>query len=662
MAHNSPYAIGIDTGGTYTDAVVLDRAAHRVVSSAKALTTRGDLSIGVAEAMTAALVKAGGKGSEIALVSVSTTLATNAVVEGHGSAAAAVLIGFDSMMAERAGLARSFPGMPVVRVAGGHDHAGEELAALDEAALEREIAVLGSSVTAFAVAAAFAVRNPAHEQRARDLIVRLTGKPVTISTELSSALDAPRRALTSVLNARLVSRISQLVGSVQSAMHRLSISCPLMIVKGDGSLAVAEAAARHPIETVLSGPAASLVGAHWLSGLDNFVMSDIGGTTTDVGLLLSSRPLVAEQGAEIAGWRTMVRAVDVKTEGLGGDSEIRVGISGEISVGPERAVPVSLLAARYPETLAMLEGDLAENEGGSMHGRFLLLPFGGEPASDMHGLGNREAALYRDVSDRPQPLRRLAVSSAAQRAATGLRKKGLVQLAAFTPSDAAHVLGLQQTWNREAAELAAKLLQRHRSMKMPDESEVTAFCREVWDKVSALSARAILKSCIGPAANSELADAVCRGAHNLGLATVSIRPNHPVVAVGGPAKIFYPEVGKRLGCEVVFPEFCDVANAVGAATGVIAQSVTVNVEGDGSGLFRCFGPSGARQFASATAAIESASTEARTAAENAAREQGADSVAINLRIERNYLPGKTGDDGLLRAVVTAEAVGRPRLA
>ncbi|MFN0191354.1 MAG: hydantoinase/oxoprolinase N-terminal domain-containing protein [Aestuariivirga sp.] len=662
MAQNSPYSIGIDTGGTYTDAVVLDRAAHRVVSSAKALTTKGDLSIGVAEAMKAALARAGGKGSEIGLISVSTTLATNAVVEGHGSAAAAVLIGFDPSMTDRAGLAKSFPGMAVMRIAGGHNHAGEEEEPLDEAALAGQIAACGPAATAFAVAGAFAVRNPTHEHRARDLIVRLTGKPVTISTELSSALDAPRRALTSVLNARLVSRISQLVDSVRRAMDGLAISCPLMMVKGDGSLAIAEAAARHPIETVLSGPAASLVGAQWLSTLDDFVMSDIGGTTTDVGLLLGGRPLVAEQGAEIAGWRTMVRAVDVKTEGLGGDSEIRVGLNGELIVGPERAVPLSLLAARYPETLAMLDGDLADTEGGSMHGRFLLLPFGGERPTDVHGVSSREAELFREISERPKPLRKLAVSSVAQRAATGLRKRGLVQLAAFTPSDAAHVLGMQETWDRQAALLAAKLLLRHRAMKMPDDGDVETFCREVWSKVAALSCRAILRSCIGTAANTALAEAVCRGKPDLGLATVAVKPNHPIVAVGGPAKVFYPEVGKRLGCDVIFPEFCDVANAVGAATGVIAQTVTVNVEGDGSGVFRCYGPSGARQHTSATGAIEGAEAEAREAATNAARDLGAEGIAVEVKIARDYLPGAANDDGLLRAIVTAEAVGRPRFA
>ena len=146
------------------------------------------------------------KPEDISLVSVSTTLATNAVVEGHGSAVGVILIGFDQAMAERTGIAKAFPGMPIAIIAGGHDHNGDEAKPLDVAALE--VAIGNMPVDAFAIASAFAVRNPAHEQRARELVAQFTGKPATLSTELTSALDAPRRALTAVLNARLISRVS----------------------------------------------------------------------------------------------------------------------------------------------------------------------------------------------------------------------------------------------------------------------------------------------------------------------------------------------------------------------------------------------------------------------------------------------------------------------
>ena len=207
------YFIGVDTGGTYTDAAVIAARDHKVIASAKAITTKGDLAIGVTEAISQAVASLprGLAPQDISLVSVSTTLATNAVVEGHGSSVGVILAGFDAQMAERTGIAKAFPGMPIEIIAGGHDHNGEERVALDLAALKAALARMGGRCDAFAVASSFAVRNPAHEYAIREAITSSTGKPVTLSTELSSALDAPRRALTAALNARLISRISLLI-------------------------------------------------------------------------------------------------------------------------------------------------------------------------------------------------------------------------------------------------------------------------------------------------------------------------------------------------------------------------------------------------------------------------------------------------------------------
>ena len=166
--------------------------------------------------------------------------------------------------------------------------------------------------------------------------------------------------------------------------------------------ALAERVALRPIETVLSGPAASLVGASWLCGRSDFIMSDMGGTTTDLGVLANGRPQVAEQGAEVGGWRTMVKAIDVKTIGLGGDSEIAIGLNGVITVGPQRVAPISLLGSRYPEVVAMLEADLADTEGGSMHGKFVLKPFGANDALTAE-VNAKEAELLAMVGDERHP-------------------------------------------------------------------------------------------------------------------------------------------------------------------------------------------------------------------------------------------------------------------
>lgn len=655
------YLIGVDTGGTYTDAAVIEAAGHKVIASAKSITTKGDLSIGVSGAIRAAIaaLPAGLDPQDISLVSVSTTLATNAVVEGHGSAVGVILVGFDAAMVTRVGLGKAFPGMPVVTVNGGHDHNGDEKSPLDLEAIAE--AARGMAVDAFAIASAFAVRNPAHEHAARDMVVEITGKPVTISTELTSALDAPRRALTAVLNARLIARISTLVAAVRKSMSDIGIACPLMVVKGDGTLALGERVALRPIETVLSGPAASLVGAAWLSGLSDFIMSDMGGTTTDLGVLSGGRPRVSEEGAEVGGWRTMVKAIDVKTIGLGGDSEIHIGMNGKLTVGPQRVAPVSLLAARYPEVITLLEADLADTDGGSLHGRFVLRPFGAVAGLNAE-VSPREAEILALVGERPVPMRKIAVSSAAQRAVASLKKKGLLQVGAFTPSDAAHVLKLQGNWDAKGAELAARLMVRFRDMRMGDAARVEAFCREVWDATVAASCRVILDTALGtPLKDNPLLEAVCSGQGALGLTQVRLSPSVPVVAVGGPVRVYYDEVARRLDCAVHYPPFFDVANAVGAATGVVAAVVDVEVDGDGSGLFRVHGPEGRQSFTSGLAAL----TAARSMAEKSSRARvaalGARDIQVRMSEEKHRLPDAVDDNGLLKALIRAEAIGRPAL-
>jgi N-methylhydantoinase A/oxoprolinase/acetone carboxylase beta subunit len=656
------YIIGIDTGGTYTDAVVIERDAQRILASAKSITTKGDLAVGVGLAMGEAVAALNGAvgPQDIQLVSISTTLATNAVVEGHGGAAAVVLIGFDDKMVERTGIAAAFPDMPIMRVAGGHDHNGDMVAKLDVEKLRDELAKLKSKAGAVAIAASFAVRNNAHELATRDLVVEILDLPVTLSSELSSALDAPRRALTSVLNARLVGHIARLIAAVKRAMLGHGISCPLMIMKGDGALASADSVVNRPIETILSGPAASLVGAKWLSGLDDFIMSDMGGTTTDVGILEKGRPLVAPQGAEVGGWRTMVKAIDVKTIGLGGDSEISIGTKGKIEVGPQRAVPLSLIASRVPEVIGLLEADLAETDGGSLHGRFLVLPFGKDDRPPPDGLNAREAEILAMISDFPLSLRKVAVSSAANRAIVALRRKGLVQLCGFTPSDAAHVLKLQNNWSPEAAVLGAKLLARFRTMTLMDEAGLNSFCREVWSEAVKKSARIIIDTALGPITDGDsFLDAVCEGQTGVGRTRISISPAMPIVAVGGPVRVYYEEVARRLGTEVVFAPFCDVANAVGAASALVVDRAVVSVEGDGNGLFRVHGGGKAEAFGSGKLALARAIELATSLASAQALQRGAFEPRVEVSVDKSLMPEARDDDGLLTAVVTAEAIGRP---
>lgn len=191
-----PLLLGVDTGGTYTDAVLIEDDTT-VIASAKALTTRHDLAQGIGAAITAVLEQSGVDIGDIVMASLSTTLATNALVEGQGERVGLIYVGFSETDLDSHGLKDALAGDPFLILQGGHNHAGQEVLALDEEALLAWLETdLG--VSAFAVASQFATRNPGHELRTAALISEHTGKPVSCSHHLSAKLNGPKRALTAV--------------------------------------------------------------------------------------------------------------------------------------------------------------------------------------------------------------------------------------------------------------------------------------------------------------------------------------------------------------------------------------------------------------------------------------------------------------------------------
>jgi len=212
--------LGVDTGGTYTDAVLLDEN-ERVLAGAKALTTRHDLSVGIGEAIHNVLVSTGKSPGAVGLVSLSTTLATNALVEGQGGRICLVLIGFDEVHLTRSNLADALGDDPVVMLPGGHSAYGEQLTKLKVEALTCKLDSLAKSVTGFAITGLFAVRNPEHETMVRDIIHKYTNLPVTCSHELRCAPLRPYfRVPLQVLSVRPISlgwatRLSRTSGARQ---------------------------------------------------------------------------------------------------------------------------------------------------------------------------------------------------------------------------------------------------------------------------------------------------------------------------------------------------------------------------------------------------------------------------------------------------------------
>ena len=663
------YFLGVDTGGTYTDAVIVDEAATRVIGSAKSLTTRGDLALGIGRAVDAALAGAGVEPGQVSLVSLSTTLATNALVEGQGGRVALVFIGFDAADLERGGLIEALKGDPVIHLAGGHSHAGGEIAPLDLARLEAEVAALADQVVGFAVAASFATRNPAHEVAARAVIRRVTGRPVTCSHELSANLNGPKRALTAVLNARLIGMIDRLVAACERHLDAVGIAAPLMVVRGDGALISAAMVRERPIETILSGPAASIVGARWLTGESDALVSDIGGTTTDVALLRGGLPEIDPQGARVGGFRTMVEAVAMRTTGLGGDSEVHLiteGLNGGLRLGPRRLVPVSLLAVEHgPMVHAALERWLSADAVGEYDGRFVI-PMGGNAG----GLGPRDLAVLGRVTG-PMPVGNALTSRLEVAALERLVARGLVMISGVTPSDASHVLGRLDAWDRAAAEKAVRLLARRRNGRgerfAPD---AATLAQAIVDQLTQQTVDCLLEAAFSEDAAfaGEVPETLAR--HRLtsvglsqhrGIVEITARLGVPVIGLGASAGSYYGAVGERLGCRMVLPEHAGVANAIGAVVGQVSQRVTGTVTSPSEGRFVVHLAEGVQQFVDRETAL--AALEAALVTDASARARAAGAEELHVTVSRDIREAEVeGRAMFIEAQVTATASGRPRVA
>lgn len=660
-----PYHIGIDTGGTYTDAVILQPHSHEIIASAKALTTRGHLSIGIIEALEKVFSLAPNVApSDIALVSLSTTLATNALVEGQGAPIAVVLIGFDEIMVERTELASAIPNTPIICIAGGHRYDGSEQASLDETALRNALDELPHSVQAYAVASVYSVRNPAHEQRAKELIRYKTQKPVTASYELSAALNGPRRALTAAFNARIIHLIIALVQAVQSVMQAKGITAPLMVVKGDGSMASAQSVMDKPIETILSGPAASVIGASFLSGLNDFLISDIGGTTTDVATVLKGWPALNEKGAMVGQYRTMVQAIDMQTIGLGGDSEIEIAHNGRVSLKANRIVPVSLLGAKWPSVQMALEHELREARGLGIASLFVMRPQGYQILIIPDDLSDADQQYLGQLTDEPQAWPTVVSSVRDRSRVMRLYQRGLVQLSGFTPSDAAHVLDLQQQWSKPVAELACLMVGRaHGKVSFNEQkqnAECKAFAREIVHALVSKSTHLLFSHLAGVefAPDDAIVSRLAQGDRALGHLQLLFKPNLPLVAVGGPAPVFYPEIGKRLNCATHIPPCSEVANAVGAAVGLIKTQVQISITKGEEGGYHLHGLGEPYSVADPDTALQKAKELAQNAALAQLEKHGGQVTLQETQVlELVSIPDFPNNDGLISAKVLAECWG-----
>lgn len=653
------YQLGLDTGGTYTDAVLVDDNL-KVCASGKSLTTYDDLVAGLRGAV--GQVMEGISGSDINLVCLSTTLATNALVEGRGRNVALVLIGFTAAQMKRARLMDALAGDPHVFINGGHAANGQPLAELDMAACKAFVQSVDHRVDSYAISAVFAVRNPNHEIQVQQMIEAATGKPVSCGHHLSAGLDAPRRALTALLNARLIPMIDALLTATQCLLAESEIGAPLMVVKGDGSLISDEFASRHPVETILSGPAASVVGAQFLCNKQQVLVSDMGGTTTDIALIENGRPRLSKDGATVGGWRTMVKAIDVRTFGLGGDSAILYNTkSREFTVGPHRVMPLSAFIDRYPSMMQILDAQLELPLSTTHSGQFVMKHVG--QATDLTAA---QGELYDRILQGPIAIQTLFEDQTLDRALRRLEQRGLVLRAGFTPTDASHLLGVQSNWSNRAALVGAKLQMRYSEDNLGQTFlDVEAFAQQIMDTVALETAMALVES-VGAA--SKINDPLSQPQLDLlsrsltaqfdTLFTITPTVNVPILGLGAPAAAYYPASAKLLNTELVDTKYAHVANALGAVVGTICQQQEITINPAGGKRVSVLFPEGPQEFETlelgAAAAIEMSARLASLKATSA----GALQPVVDT-VRHDNVVGEGNQQVFFESRITSTAIGRP---
>lgn len=550
------FSLGIDAGGTYTDAVIVRDSDGAVVESSKALTTYPDPLPGMKNALDK--LDPGYLG-DIKLVSVSTTLSTNTILESTGFPVGLIMVG-DYVIPE------NLPTDYWIAVSGGHNSDGEELKALNLDAVEEFALKVQSKVSAFAVSSYFSNRNPEHELAVKKAVKELTGHPVVCGHELSQDLGAYERAITAFLNAQLIPITHKFIQAIIREFENRGINANMLMLKCDGSVVGIEEALEKPIETIFSGPAASLVGASHLTRLDTCAMIDVGGTSTDVAMMKNGLPELSNSGAVVGGWQTRVKAIRMETSATGGDSHI--WLKGDrINVGPRRVIPLCRAAAIYPGFREKLKhnrvakGYLCEN----IQVTKFYVRTGFRPIELKAG----EREIYKQIGKEPVSFGDLLIALKKRPSPSildSLIQKRLIQAIGFTPTDALHVLGEYTEWDVEAARIGAYLLGR--SLKQDPE----IFSAEVKRRVARNIAEDLIAYMIEGMPRDEI-DRVLKG-KNFTRFCVEI----PVVLLGGPVGAYVEYLRKLINAEFIVPEHADVGNAVGALVGKGIKRVEILIK------------------------------------------------------------------------------------
>ncbi len=661
--------IGIDTGGTYTDAVLYDFELQKVVAKNKSLTTKENLSLGIKSAIDALprdlLLQA-------EILSVSTTLATNACVENKGGRAKLLMVGTNKETLEWLDAKNTY-GLnndSVYCVQQEYDSENECQKEIHWDEVLTQAHSWFSDAQSIAVVAKDAVYNGAVvEVSAKESIQKKYTIPLVMANEVANNINMLERGATAVLNARLLSIVEEFVFAIDSALQDYDLNLKKMIVRSDGSLMADSLILKYPVKTILSGPAASVIGAMALADCKDSLIIDMGGTTTDISIVENGKPAMT-QGIAIGGYRTQIQGVLIDTFPLGGDTRIYVD-EGKLALDNRRVMPLSALSKKYPQVKEDLRRIIAnERLYGIVYHEFLYLV---KYPKNMQHYNEKEIAIIESLKDGPvnfsSELRDLYNVSAHR-----LETEGVIMRSGLTPTDFMHIKGDFLRYDKEASELGAEYLLKIISKNRHEKESIVKLANDVYNLVcktlytNIIKTLAVYKNPVlfKKGFDSQFLSLIekCWDKRNeTGIFSAHFTVNASLVGIGAPTHIFLDEVAKVCGSVCVIPEHAEVANALGAIIADIsAQSkaqISPFIRGGVIESYTVYCELGAQSFPTRDDAIEYAKNTCKTLAVQDAQNRGAlGTLSIDYICNENNAVSNNGETIELGIDLIVTATGR----
>lgn len=646
--------LGIDTGGTYTDAVVLDVDNQMVLAKAKAYTTYHDLTEGIKNCINNLDFA---EFRKITGVSLSTTLATNAIVEGRGFEVGLLLLGEQPT--------EMIPTKYYKVLSGGHDVKGNATTNIDVEEVLQALNEFKGKVGSVAISGYFSVRNPEHELLLGKMVEEILKVPIVCAHQLTTSLGFYERTVTAVLNAKLIPIITELVQAMKIVMLDMGISAPLMIVKGDGSLMSETVAKQKPIDTILSGPAASIVGGLALTKESEAIIVDMGGTTTDIAIIKDGIPRINPEGASVGGWFTKVEAAEISTHGIGGDSYLQLLKDGKLKIGPQKVIPISMACDTYPYLIEELKLQLnvAWNKSSDQPTDCLILVKNIIPED----LTYTEMKLLELLQEGPHSLVYLFNNLKGKRGIVNYKRlidHGVLKKISMTPTDILNVKNIYSCGNREGAVLGINILSKRANKNFEE------FIDFVMDGMTDKLSLAILESLLNYENGSKkmmengssyfMEKIVFSKEKELFRSWVQLK--YPIVAIGAPVKAYFPSVCEKLNAKLIIPKDAGVANAIGAATGKVSEKVNIIIKSMPGGGAVMYAPWERMEFDKLEDAKKYALNNGKTHIENAAKRAGSWDYKVLVNEHDHYIrPSSSWNEELhYETLLELTAIGRPK--